>query len=345
MLEALGEDTGTGVSPLTVAESKANELRFMPTRWSRVTATLEGIGACIAAQQQDPDNNAPTVSSAIADATIVNESGTMQVSLTGVFGDADNDSLTITAASDDTAVATVSVAADGSSLTVTAQSRGTATITVTASDGNGGSVEDAFTVVVKAAPAVASALADVTGLAAGATQDISLSGVFSDADGDTLTVSAASSGDAIATVSLASDGSKLTLAGVAEGTTTITITAQDSDGNTVSDFDVSVVKAAELLGQQGLPRCPTLYADATIVNESGTRSRSLSLAYSATPTTTALTVTAASSDDDQGYGVGGVGRVQPDGERPRSRGSGHHHGNRQPTVTAARYRMTRSPSR
>ena len=41
----------------------------------------------------------PTVASAIADATIVNQGGTQSVSLSGVFSDADNDSLTITAAS------------------------------------------------------------------------------------------------------------------------------------------------------------------------------------------------------------------------------------------------------
>ena len=43
-------------------------------------------------------------------------------------------------------------------------------------------------------------------------------------------------------MSVASDGSKLTLSGVAEGTATVTATARDADGNTVSDaFDVTVV--------------------------------------------------------------------------------------------------------
>ena len=52
-----------------------------------------------------------------------------------------------------------------------------------------------------------------------------------------------SSDEAKATVSVASDGSRLTLAGVAEGTTTITVTAEDSDGNRVSDtFEVEVVQ-------------------------------------------------------------------------------------------------------
>ena len=192
-------------------------------------------------QQQQTPNQVPTVSAAIADATIVSESDTQTVSLSGVFSDADGDSLTITAASSDDAKATVSVASDQSGLTVTAKSRGTTTITVTADDGRGGTVEDSFTVRVKAAPVVASALANVSGLEVDATRDVSLSGVFSDADGDSLTITAASSDDARATVSVASDGSSLTLAGVAEGTATITVTARDSDGNTVSDtFEVSV---------------------------------------------------------------------------------------------------------
>ena len=158
-----------------------------------------------------------------------------------MFDDADGDSLTVIAASGDETIATVSVASGGSSLTVSAQARGTATITVTASDGNGGAVDDSFTVTVKAAPDVAQPLADVSGLEAGSTQEVSLSGVFSDADGDALTVTAASGDDAIATVTVASDGSKLTVTGIAQGTATVTVTAQDSDGNRVSDaFEVTV---------------------------------------------------------------------------------------------------------
>ena len=189
-------------------------------------------------QQQPPSNQAPTVSSAIADATIVNESGTREVSLSGVFSDTDNDALTITADSSNDAVTTVSVAADYSTLTVNAQSRGTATVTVTADDGNGGTVEDAFTVTVKAAPVVASAIADMS-LVAGDTRDVTLSVVFSDPDGDALSFTAASTDPDVVNAILFQG--TLTIIGATDGAETITVTAQDSDGNTVSDaFDVSV---------------------------------------------------------------------------------------------------------
>ena len=69
---------------------------------------------------QTPANRDPTVPAALPDATIVNESGTKQVSLSGVFSDANHDSLTVTAGSDDEAVATVAVSSDYSTLTVSA---------------------------------------------------------------------------------------------------------------------------------------------------------------------------------------------------------------------------------
>ena len=211
-----------------------------------VTVTAQDSDGNQASDQFDvtvgpPPNQAPTVSSGIGDLTIVAERGTQDVSLAGVFADADNDALTITATSSDDSKATVSVNAAYSTLAVTAQARGTATITVTADDGNGGTVDDTFTVRVKAAPLVTSALADVSGLEAGKTQEVSLAGVFSDADGDTLTITATSPDNNIATVTVAANQSKLTLTGVAEGTATITVVAQDSDGNRVSDaFDMSV---------------------------------------------------------------------------------------------------------
>ena len=101
-----------------------------------------------AQQQQTPTNRAPTVSTAIADVSGLEEGGTREISLSGVFSDADGDALTITASSDYETVATVSVASDGSALSVAGVSAGTATITVTARDPNGNSATDDFGVTV-----------------------------------------------------------------------------------------------------------------------------------------------------------------------------------------------------
>ncbi len=180
------------------------------------------------------------MASAIADNNIVDERGTQADSLAGVFGDADGAGLTLGVASSEESMATVSVSADHSSLTVTANSRGMATITFTTDDGKGGTVEDSFTVTVKTAPAVASAIGDVSGLGVGDNRDLALSEVFSDADGDALTFSADTSDSTIAEAFLFLG--ILTVAGLADGSATIAVTAQDADGDTVSDtFDVSVV--------------------------------------------------------------------------------------------------------
>ena len=161
--------------------------------------------------------------------------------MAGVFSDADNDSLNVTVTSSDATKVGVSVASDHASLTLTAQARGISTITVTADDGNGGTVSDIFTVTVKAAPTVSSAIPEVSGLVVEDSTQVSLAGAFDDADGDSLVITAASSNGTVATVEAASDGSALTLTAQAPGTATIRVTAQDADGNRATDtFEVTV---------------------------------------------------------------------------------------------------------
>ena len=275
-----GVATGVFIRSMVGHRNNMSEREGKSSQWVRVKGEHTTPVA--------PPNAAPTVAAAIADATIVNENGTKEVSLAGVFGDADNDTLFVTANSSDESVATVAVSADYSTLTVTAKARGTATITVTAADGRGGSVEDSFTVKVKAAPTVALAIADISGLEADDSRNVSLSGAFSDPDGDAVTVTnVASSDSAIAAVSVSIDGATSAITGLtvlakSEGTATITVTAQDADGNTVQDaFDVTVNAAAEQLQKANNP--PTVanaIADATIVNEGGSHQVSLSSVFS-----------------------------------------------------------------
>ena len=88
-------------------------------------------------------------------------------------------------------------------------------------------------------PTVASPLDDVN-LNGPEWLEMSLSGVFHDPDGDDLTFTAESSNDGVVSVWL--DGSSLTVVGIFADTATITVTAQDSDGDRVSDaFDVTVM--------------------------------------------------------------------------------------------------------
>ena len=87
------------------------------------------------------------MSSAIGDAVIVNESGTQEASIAGVFGVADGDALTITAKSSDDAVASAFVGPDNGLSTFT-QADGAATITVAAKDSDGNLVSDTVDVSV-----------------------------------------------------------------------------------------------------------------------------------------------------------------------------------------------------
>ncbi|WP_409176065.1 Ig-like domain-containing protein [Brevibacillus fortis] len=188
-----------------------------------------------------PANNAPTVANAIQDTT--GTVGTdVTVNASGTFADTDGDTLTLTAASSDSAIATVAV--NGTDVVVTPVAAGTATITVTANDGKGGTVTETFDFVVNPAapvnnaPTVANAIQDTTGTV-GTDVTVNASGTFADTDGDTLTLTAASSDSAIATVAV--NGTDVVVTPVAAGTATITVTANDGKGGTITEtFDITI---------------------------------------------------------------------------------------------------------
>ena len=234
-----------------------------------ITLTItdnDGAGVVV-----DQDNQPPTVSSAISDVIIVRETGTRTISLSGVFSDADNDPLNVTASSSDATKAAVSVSSDYTSLTLTAKARGTATVTVTANDGNGGTVSDVFTVTVKAAPTVSSAISDISGMSIGDNRDISLTGVFSDADSDSLNVTASTSDYNIAEAIIFQD--TLTIIAVSNGSATITVTAQDADGNRATDtFEVTVAAAQQ---QNRAPTVSSAISDISGMNVGDSRTISL----------------------------------------------------------------------
>ena len=152
------------------------------------------------------------------------------------------DTLTYTATSSDTAKATVSVS--GSTLTVTGVDAGTATVTVTVSDGRGGSDIGTFDVTVERLnePPVCSFSTQTIDV--GDSTDLGVTAHCTDADGDDMTFTSASSKHtSIATVSRHNSNTTVRIRGVAVGRTNVTVTVSDGHGgSTTKTFDVNVVQ-------------------------------------------------------------------------------------------------------
>ena len=185
-----------------------------------------------------PTNRAPTVSGAIPDRVLV-ENTEATVDISGAFSDPDGDALRYGAASDASSVATASVS--GSDLKVTGEAPGSATITVTATDPGGLSATQTFEVTVNSAnraPTVSGAIPDRV-LVEKTEATVDISGAFSDPDGDALRYGAASDASSVATASVS--GSDLKVTGEAPGSATITVTATDPGGlSATQTFEVTV---------------------------------------------------------------------------------------------------------
>ncbi len=104
--------------------------------WDRTTFKQGSYG---------PDNQAPTVVNPIDDQS-VELTCSLIINVSSTFSDADNNSLTLSAVSGHSGIATVSLT--NQMLTVTPVAEGTAAITVTADDGIGGVTDDVFNVTV-----------------------------------------------------------------------------------------------------------------------------------------------------------------------------------------------------
>ncbi|WP_425393071.1 cadherin domain-containing protein [Ekhidna sp.] len=190
-------------------------------------------------------NDAPIVANAVADQSEDEGFGSIELDLSNTFSDEDGDNLTLSVSSSDEGVATASLS--GTILTLTEAGNGSTTITVTANDGNGGSVSDEFVITVNNvndAPVVINPLNDQTDLVEGFGSDqINYSDVFEDPDGDALTISVTSSDETVVTVEVIANN-QIQINEVGIGTATITLTADDGNGASVSDeFIVTVSEA------------------------------------------------------------------------------------------------------
>lgn len=155
--------------------------------------------------------------------------------------DPDGDPLTVTALSDNDAIASVTIL-DNATLSVNCAADGFATISINVDDGRGGTNATAFAVNVTT-PNQSPAINPIDPQSCEAGQPIIVNYTATDPENDLLTTSAASSDNNIASANVV-DAFSMAVQCLTPGTATITVSTDDGRGGTAStDFTVTVEAA------------------------------------------------------------------------------------------------------
>ncbi len=185
--------------------------------------------------------NQPPLPAEAVDAQTVKVGDTTNVDMSPLFMDPDGDALTYSATASDIAVAEVSIV-EGM-LSVTAAGKGETTITVTATDTDGLTAAQSFPVTVPNQPPLAVEPIPAQVVTVGDTAAVDLAPFFADPDGDALTFAATAADGG--TISVSVMEGRVMLSPVKKGQTTITVTATDTDGVSVTqEFPVTVPNSA-----------------------------------------------------------------------------------------------------
>ncbi len=226
------EVTGTGTATVEVEAKDAGGLR-----------TTQSFGVMVA--EAGDGNRAPVLVGTIATRTLEAD-GTATLDASSYFADPDNDALEFSARSSDIEVVTVSVS--GSEIALRATGPGTASVTLVAEDTDGLTEETSFGVTVLEPegvnrPPIALYMRPLQ-LKVGNSKTLYAAGRFEDPDGDDLTLSAESSDTGVAKATIS--GNEIELEALAEGTTTVKLTAVDPQGLSASgEFRVTVTLPGE----------------------------------------------------------------------------------------------------
>ena len=250
----LGNDTDIDGDDLTVIDAISADgtvtinpdgtLQFTPNANFNGTATISytiddgngGTDTAIVTVTVNPVNDPPVAN---PDTATTDEDTLVNIPLIGNDTDADGDALTVTAATAPNG--TVTINADGSvDYTPNANFNGTDTITYTISDGNGGFSTSTVTVTVSAindAPVASPIAPQANNDAVPVTLDVS--GNFTDVDGDALSFAAVGlppglSIDANGVITGTIDNSASQGGPLGDGNYTVTVTADDGNGGTVT---------------------------------------------------------------------------------------------------------------
>lgn len=171
-------------------------------------------------------NRAPEPVGSIAARTV--EAGkTVAQDLVAYFRDPDGDPLVYAATATDAGVAEVSV--DGDTASIGALAKGTTTVTVTATDAEGLTAVQVFSVTVpNRAPITVGTIPPDT-VKVGDSATVDLAAFFDDPDGDPLVYAVTASDTTVVGVAV-SGGALLSITAIAAGDATVTSTATDTEG-------------------------------------------------------------------------------------------------------------------
>ena len=288
-INVLGNDSDVDGDALsvTIASSPNGTVTINPDGTLNFTPTANFSGPTTTISYTISDGNGGTASATVAvSVTAVNDSpvavnnsvttaedtASNNLNVLGNDTDADGDALSVTSASSPNG--TVTINPDGTlNFTPTGDFNGIATITYAISDGNGGTASSTVSVTVNAvndAPVVGNDTATATENTA--LNNLNVLGNDGDPDGDTLTVTSASSPNGTVTINL--DGTlNFTPATNFNGTTTISYTVSDGHGGTTTGsvaVNVTVLSHSPVAVSNTyiLPATPAPYTFAVSVDDS-----------------------------------------------------------------------------
>ncbi|MXW06734.1 MAG: hypothetical protein F4X56_01155 [Gammaproteobacteria bacterium] len=193
---------------------------------------------------EEPTNSAPVLSGTLEDQTVT-AGEPISVSIEGVFTDPDGDELTYTAESEDTDVATVDLT--DLELTISGVNAGSTVFKITASDSEFNVVGE-FDVEVETIPVTVGTIPNQTLQIGGDGSSLSVGEYFFDQDGDTLTYTIETSGNA-ATVSIAEThhhDADVSMSPFTRGSTSVMVTATDPKGRSATQTFSIAVSDSEL---------------------------------------------------------------------------------------------------
>ncbi len=234
----------TIVATATMIEAK---LTITPKSVGNATITVTATDGKLTATQTVSvsviaANRAPTTVGTISAQALIGGGSSVSVNVSDKFSDPDNDTLTYSASSSNTSIATANVS--DSQVTIIPVSAGNATISVAASDGKLFATQTISVSVVdpNRTPVAVGTISDRTLTVGDSAIQIDVSSNFSDPDNDTLTYSASSNDDNVATTS--TSGSTVTITPVGTGSATITVTASDGELTTTQTISVTITAVA-----------------------------------------------------------------------------------------------------